>query len=95
MGEDKKHFHLNISSGSLLLRGLTKTTLRLYRIDFRCASKRLYICIVTNSICIKTTCIEKTLYRNDRTPNHSFLARESRNRSVTSQSVISAGKGRL
>ena len=39
-----------------------------YRIDFRCVSKRLYMCIETTSICIETTCIEKTLYRNDRIP---------------------------
>ena len=31
-------------------------------------SKRLFICIEMTSICIETTCIETTLYRNDRTP---------------------------
>ena len=31
--------------------------------------KRLYnLCIETTSICLKTTCIETTLYRNDRKP---------------------------
>ena len=57
-----KHFHLGISSTLLLLRGPTKTTLSLYRIDFslyrvdfRHVSKRLYMCIETTSICIETT----------------------------------------
>ena len=39
-----------------------------YRIDFGCVSKRLYMCIETTWICIETTCIEMTLYRNDRKP---------------------------
>ena len=45
-----------------------ETTFHLYRNDFLFVSKRLFICIETTSICIETTCIETTLYRNDRTP---------------------------
>ena len=46
-----------------------ETTFHLYRNDFLFVSKRLFICIETTSICIETTCIETTLYRNDRTPH--------------------------
>ena len=42
---------------------------RLYRNDFWFVSKRLLICIETTLICIETTCIETTLYRNDRKPS--------------------------
>ena len=45
-----------------------ESTLDVYRNDFSCVSKRLYMCIETTSICIETTCIETTLYRNDRKP---------------------------
>ena len=45
-----------------------ETTFHVYRNDFQCVSKRLFMCIETTSICIETTCIETTLYRNDRTP---------------------------
>ena len=71
-----KHFNLDFSSSLLLLRGPMKTTLSLYgidvsvyQIDLRCVSKRLHICIETTSICIEMTCIETTLYRNNRTPS--------------------------
>ena len=45
-----------------------ESTLDVYRNDFRCVSKRLYMCIETTSICIETTRNETTLYRNDRKP---------------------------
>ena len=63
MCEKLKDFHLDISSSLLLLQGPTKMTLSLYQIDFRCVSKRLYMCIEMTSICIGMTCIETTGHR--------------------------------
>ena len=54
----------NYSSGKWTL---YRIDFSFYRIDLRCVSKRLYMCIETTSICIETN-----LYRNDRNGTKSF-----------------------
>ena len=62
--------HLHWLTGIANFAGRTTKQLikvELNRIEFLHVSNRLWWCLETTSICIESTCMETTLYRNDRT----------------------------